>query len=215
MSTFTVLTQYSPSYDEVATINLPPREAYCVRHGYRHIVQRGPFHDAGLYYAIDRLYLLLDLMGRADSTKFYWVVNVPTVLTNHTIKLESFVDDEHDFYIHRDVNALNAGSFIVRNSEWGRKWIAFLIEHTKTHDHVWRENKSIIDNAETDAWKDKVKVSEHPGYNSYSYDRGYSMSPDTVGQWKPGHFVLALPGMDLDKRLGFLRSEWLQSSIIT
>ena len=225
MSTFTVLTHYSPSYDPVAAITLPGREAYCHRHGYRHVIQRGPYHDAGLYYAIDRLYLLLDDM-RADSAlsdthqtecenHFYWVVNIPTIITNHTIKLESFVDDTHDFFIHRDVNALNAGSFIVRNSEWGRRWVQFIIDDTKTHRHEWFENFSILRHAETDAWKDKVKVVPHPGFNSYEYQRGYSMSPDTPGQWKPGHFVLALPGMDIDKRLGFLRSDWLQSSIIT
>lgn len=222
MSTFTVLTHYSPHYQPVADITLPGRIAYCNRHHYAHLMWVGPWHDKDLYYAIDRLHLLLDDMKALallspddEANHFYWVVNIPTIITNHTIKLESFVDDEHDFFIHRDCNALNAGSFIVRNSEWGRRFIAFIIEDTKTHSHVWYENHSIIRHAETDAWKDRVKVVPHPGFNDYSYDKGYGMSPDTPGQWKPGSFVLALPGMDLDKRLGFLRSEWLQSSIIT
>ncbi len=217
---FTVLTHYSPHYAPVAEITLPGRDAYCTKHGYEHRVLCGHFHDKDLYYAIDRLYLLLDMM-REDtlfgdaSNHFYWVVNIPTIITNHTIKLESFVDDTHDFFIHRDVNALNMGSFIIRNSEWGRRWVQFIIDDTKTHNDPWYENRSVINHAETDAWKDKVKVVPHPGFNLYSYDRGYSMSPDTDGQWKPGHFVLALPGMDIGKRLSFLRAEWLQSAIIT
>lgn len=213
--TFTVLTHYSPSYDEVAAINLPGRTAYCQRHGYAHCMKRGHYYDPNLYYAIDRLYLLLDQMAIAQEGRFFWVVNIPTIITNHTIKLESFVDDEHDFYIHRDVNALNMGSFIIRNSEWGRRWVQFIIDDTKTHNDPWYENRSVINHAETPAWRDKVKVVPHSGFNDYDYQRGYGMSSDTPGQWRPGSFVLALPGMDIGKRLSFLRAEWLQSSIIT
>lgn len=214
MSIFTVLTHYSPHYQEVADITLPGREAYCLRHRCVHVIKVGPYRDPNLYYAIDRLYLLLDLMKQTVEGQLFWVVNIPTLITNHTVKLEGFVDDEHDFFIHRDVNALNAGSFIVRNSEWGRKWIQFVIDDTKTHSNPWYENYSILRHIETDAWKDKLKVVPHPGFNSYLYDVGYNMPHDTVGQWNPGDFVIALPGMDIGKRLGILRSDMVQRCIV-
>ena len=141
---FALMTFYYPTerdnYQELAELTLPNRDAYCKKHDYAHFTHCGPYQDPSKYYAIQRLYLLYDLMNRYSYIKYFWILNIQSYIMNSTVKLESFVDEEHDFYIHKDVNNVNAGSFIVKNSEWGRKWIKFVMDEAPNANHCWHEN---------------------------------------------------------------------------
>lgn len=218
MSTFTLLSHWLPTerenYQELADLLLPNRDRYCAAHGYTHIKHAGPYFDSSLYYAVQRLHLLLDLMNGPNATEFYWVLNIQSIITNPSVRLESFVDETHDFWAHGDINAkINTGSFIVRNSEWGRLWIRFLIEDVKTHSHCWFENQSVIRHCESSPWREKIKIMPHPGLNSYLYAQLYNRPDCPPGQWYEGDFVLSLPGLDLAQRLSIVRSDAIQAII--
>ncbi len=215
--TVTLLSHYLPTerenYQRLADILLPNRDKYCARHGYVHHVHSGPYRDATLYYAVQRLHLLLDLMKSPNATDAYWVLNIQSIITNPTIKVESFLTEGRDFFAHSDINAkINAGSFLIRNTEWARLWVAFLIEDVKTHDHCWHENWSMIRHCHNPPWVGKIHVADHPGINSYSY-REYGRGPETPGDWRPDHLVLSLPGLSLDQRIAIAQRPDMQAII--
>ncbi len=187
-----LLSYYTKEFQALADVTLPGKQEYCDRWGYKHVVHvpEKLIH----YYAVDRIKFLRDLLFETENNfDFAWVLNGHAMIMNHTIDVAQFTDNEHDFFITRDVNALNAGSFLIRKSEWGKKWLDMIYKEAPYVGHGWYENKTIIDHENDPLFKDKIKVLPHPSINSYSYD--YYNWPDTTpGHFRKGDFVLHVPG---------------------
>ena len=67
-----LLTFYSDFYQKVADLTIPNKDEYCAKNGYQHIVKVGPHSKTpGLYYAIDRLIYLHDILFDPDNTEEY------------------------------------------------------------------------------------------------------------------------------------------------
>lgn len=194
------ITQDKGDFQQLADLTIPIRDRYCARWGFKHVVHNGSFHNPNLYYAIQRLHLILDLMAKPDATEWYWVINIQAVITNHAINVLDFTDETHDFFITRDVNGLNAGSFLVKNSEKGREWLRFVAEKAAFTNHCWFEQHICQENENNPLYKDRIKVLDHPSINSYWY-REYLLPDTTPGDWRPDHLLLSLPGMDLGQKL--------------
>lgn len=211
MTSLTLLTHYtlSPLYctEEVPTLVLPNREEYCARHGYQHLVHAGPYRDLGhLYYAIQRLHLLRDLLFEGDATAapdLVWVLNAPALVTNMTIPVTQYLDEDHDFFICRERGHLNAASFVIRRTDWARQWLDLLIKEAP-HAGDWFENRVMIDRQPDSPWKERIKVLPHPSINSYPY-HVYPIDTSTPGNWEPGHLVLTMPGTNLTTRLSLIK----------
>lgn len=201
-------------YLKVADINVPAREAYCKRHGYDHVVHCGPYHDPSLYYAVARIYKVYDMLFRdPNPPDFVWVLNVQAVITNQGIPVHQYTDDEHDFWITKDCHVINAGSFIVRRSEWSRRWLQAVGEQGHRSGAPWFENRAIIDMWERPEWKPYIKVLPQNTINSYRMGLYPPWNSSTPGDWRAGDLVLSLPGLNLSQRLDIIKS--VQSSIIT
>lgn len=203
-----ILTYYLPNYARLAALTLPNREEYCARHGYSHVVQTQAFRDPGQYYAIDRLWWLLDLMGRPGASDLYWVFNVSSVITNMGRPVTDYLDSDHSLYITRDVNGLNAGSMVIRNDEMGRELVRFVAEAAAHVNHCWFEQKVLQDNELHPRFGPRIKVLPHPSIQSYDYLE-YKWPDTTPGHWHEGDLVLALPGLNLDQRVDRIQ-RWLK-----
>jgi len=209
------------NYQEVADISLDNRKKYCDKQGYKHHIHCGPYQNLGnLYYAIQRIHILYDLMfpdgePTEDKNKLFWVLNISSMVMNHTKRLEDFVinDPEKDFFIHKDVNGLNAGSFIIRRTEWARQWLSLIKREAPTINHCWYEQRVMQIHADEPVWKKNIKIMDHPGINDYFYDL-YKFPPTTPGDYKPGNFCLSLPGTSLDERIQLLKSDRVLTNII-
>ena len=204
----TLLTHYIPTpkedYQLIADLTIPGKEAYCARFGYRHLIHGGPYFDEKLYWAIQRLHLVYDYMFQGvNDVDAVWVLNPASIITNYSKSVTDFVDNEHDFFVTKDCNDINMGSFIVRKSDWTKRYLRYLIDHTKTHSHCWFEQFSVINTYQSSPWKEKIKILDHPSINSYQYFR-YKKPPETAGNWKKGHLVLALPGLSFSERINII-----------
>lgn len=201
-------------FEPLAAMTLPIRDRYCAKWGAKHIVHQGAYHDPGLYYAIQRLHLLLDLMKKPDATMWWWVLNIQAVITNHTKNVLDYTDDVHDFFLTRDVNGLNAGSFLVKNTPAGREWIEFVANEAPHHPEWQQWEQNVMKKHENDPrFKDHIKVVDHPAFNDYLYPE-YKWPDTTPGNWFPGHFVLSLPGMNLQQKLAIVSSKEIRDAII-
>lgn len=206
MST-TLLSFYTSDYQPLVDVTGPVKDAYCARHGYRHIVRSTPFREPPGYYAYDRLAYLRELLfgGVWESPDVVAVLNSHAQVMTHSITIESFLEPGKDFYIAQDVNGLNAGVFIVRKSEWLKDWLDFCLAlETEYSHHEWFEQKCFQDNWELGAFRSHIKIVDQWLLNSYDWSH-YNWPTTTPGQFRPGEsWVYHVPGQSV--RVGARKS---------
>jgi hypothetical protein len=111
------------------------------------------------------------------------------------------------------VNGINAGNFIIKNTEWSKSFLDFILSKVGSFEN----DQCVIEAIHNDPeWKDKIKILNHPSVNSYPYDL-YSPSWGVIGDriierptheegdWQPGDFIIHLPGKTLLDRLEILK----------
>lgn len=205
----TLLTHYLPTerenYQLIADLTIPGREAYCARFGYRHLVHSGPYHNDRLYWAIQRLHLLYDyLYAGPNDVDAVWVLNPQSLITSFKQDVADYLTPEHDFSVTADINGINMASFIVRKTEWTKRYLEYLLDLSPRIGHCWHEQAAVIQTHTQPEWAAKIKLLPHPSINSILYSRLYGRSPNTAGQWQKGHLVLSLPGTTFSQRLALI-----------
>ena len=215
-----LLTFYTKEYQKLADIILPNKEEYCKKRGYEHIVKIGPFTNRGLYYAIDRLLYLHDLLFvQNHDVDAVWVLNVQSLITNYNKKIEDLITEpliiqkdlqpgqtvvtkEYDFFFSRDVGGCNAGSFIVRKTDWSRSWIQLITTLAPNIGHVHHEQWVMELYHKQPQWINLIKILPQNLLNSYLYTYyAPNWNENTPGHWQSGDLALSFPGMDLNKRM--------------
>jgi mannan polymerase II complex MNN10 subunit len=195
--TAAVYIYYTPEWQELADIVLPKGWAYCKKHEFEDRFSKIATERWAYLKMICLSNLLLEY--RYD---FIWVLDLDTLITNPEIKFTDFTDNEHDIFICKDINGINAGSWIIRNTEASRKFIETIVNNfTEPHEQILM-NKYLH--------MVKVKYLPHPSINSYKYelynelldleDEEMIISHED-GNWQPGDLLLHLPGLSLEKRI--------------
>jgi hypothetical protein len=202
MPKIALLTIYTDEFQPLANIVLPNMMDYCSKHNYTLYAFNVNSIESG-YKKIEKI---LSVIEEVDAML---CLDLDTFITNHNITVGSFLDDEHDFYICKDVNGINAGSFIVKNTAWARKFLRLIHDHRVVYENEQNAIEYLI------IKEDKVKILPHPSINSYIYelykpgwgvigDRIISKPSHEEGDWRNSDFILHLPGMTLDKRVEIL-----------
>jgi hypothetical protein len=196
-----ILILYTRSWKPIADIVLPNLWEYCKKHGYDWDIMR--FDDP---YPSDFGFNKLIHSKRLLSTyDFVWSLDLDTLITNHDKKVEDFIDNKHDFFITKDVNGINAGSFIVRKSEYSLFLLEWLLA-LKGEEGMHCEQDAI--NFYYKVYENKkIKILPHPSINSYMYELypEHNITEEKDGQWKEGSFVLHLPGIGMKTREHILK----------
>lgn len=213
-----LLTFYSPHYQKVADLTSPGKDEYCAKNNYIHIKKIGPHRRPDLYYAIDRLFYLYDILFDTPESDYLipdviWVLNVQSVITNYNKKIEDLLDDEHDFYISPDVGGLNAGSFIVKKSEWSQKWIDVICALAPNVNHCHWEQTAMQHLHIREEFRPKIKILKQTDLNSYDYNLYRpNWNENTLGHWHSGDLAISLPGLTIDRRMELI-PEWLNKVV--
>jgi len=137
-----------------------------------------------------------------------------------TTKIESLTDIDHDFFINKYWNGLNAGAFIIRKSDWSEKWLRFIYEgESQYRNDCWAEQRRMQDNENNPLFKDRIKILPFPGINTLMFDL-YGGNPNE-GEWKgregnfkKGDFLLHLAGMNFGQRVDAVNSQRIKDAII-
>lgn len=194
-----LLSFFTPDYAPMHNLTAGVKDAYCARHGYRHIVRLTPYGDPNRYYAYARLHYLRDLLfgdlPEGRGLEVVAVLNGHAQVMTHSITVESFLEDGKDFYIAADVNGLNAGVFIVRKSEWLKQWLDFLLSvEAQYSTHQWFEQRAMQENWERPEFKDHVKIVDQYKLQGYLWEH-YNWATTTPGQFRKGEsWALHVPG---------------------
>ncbi len=196
---FAVLTSYNAAFGSISTLTDPIKKAYCERHGYDYICRQidSEHHPVWL-----RIHLILELF---DSYDWIMWMDADAFITNPEIKLESLVDDS-DLIITHDFNGLNAGVFLTRNTEWSRSFFRKVLEFENKHPGYGGDQIAMNRTLYVDRWEDTgvVRYPIQSTFNSYRYDL-YNLKFEN-GQYRPGDFVLHLPGLPNEQRIEIIES---------
>jgi hypothetical protein len=209
-----LLTLYFDNYQPLADLVLPNWKQYCDRHGYELIAYRGeymPGYPIGFQkvcYAYDQMF-----SDRGDIDVLL-VLDLDLIITNHTVPVSAFLDENHDYFVTADVNGLNNGVFIIKKTQGAKEVLEYIVENKHHHRN---EQDTLKFHLDEPVLQGRLKIVQHPSFNSYWYDL-YPEQGDLTGQlgnWRPGHFILHLPGMDLNRRLQLLQSERARNIVVT
>jgi hypothetical protein len=192
--TYAIYIFYTPSWQPLADIVLPRVKRYCAKHDY--IIEIWCMEVGGVC-GFDKMQVLSHCM----DDDFIWVLDLDTLITNPAIPFHSFTDNEHDIFITNDVHGINAGSWIVRNTDASCKFIRTVIENFDAPEEqtVMKRYLDMV----------KVKYLPHPSINSYKYELyegdEYKGITHEGGQWQPGDLLFHMPGLSLEKRIEILK----------
>ncbi len=196
-----VVSLYHDNYEPLAELVGPNWQEYCDRHGYELCVHKGVLGAGAIGF--QKLRYLYDLMFVQKRIELALVVDLDLVFTNLTRRIEEFTDFSGDYFVTKDTNGINNGSFIIRASAWSRWLIETMISH---HDKLTNE-QDVLKLNEAILTKQFVKIVEHPAFNSLQYGLYPEWGdPSKIpGQWEQGHYVHHWPGLQLDRRLVLIK----------
>lgn len=191
---------FSPEYKAIADYTIPIMKEYAGRHGYDwHTIE---LSDHKYPYVKIEWFLKLFSTFNIDAI-FY--LDSDAVITNHDTKIESFMDDDNDLYVCRDVNEINFGALIIKNTKWAKEFLETILRNRDSYDN---EQNSLNYYYHFLPIKTKTKICNHPAFNSYDYSL-YQECPDVrsreQGHHHEGDFVFHVPALRPDKRLEVLK----------
>lgn len=200
----TVFAYYTPNFQALAAVTLPNILRYCLRHGYgvhihfdqAHAEDPRPFG----FRKTEAALACLQRMGHGD---ILCVLDIDLLITNQTIRLESFVTPEHDLFFTHDINGLNAGVYLARAAYGTTKFfetVLGLVGKPGVHG----EQDAIRDALLISAFGQLCKIVQHPSFNSFMYAEYGKTMEHHQGEFHLGDFILHLPGIGMDRRIEIL-----------
>lgn len=195
----TLLTMYSPAYDGISRITLPVFSRYAQKHRYEMYLLQVEDEK----YPYKKIWHILKLFETGSDLVGYFDIDI--LLTNHNIKLSSFINPTHDLFVCKDANGINFGAAIIKNTEWATLFLNQILNYAGKED-----NEQNVLNKIYEDHKDKIYLCPHPSFNSYKYEL-YKEFPEYVGRqdlgdWTTGHFALHTPGLGLKMREEILKN---------
>ncbi len=199
----TCITTFStPSYKGLADITLPILKQYAAKHGYS-------FHSTIAEEGQVDYIKTKDAIELLNYFEIVFMVETDILIMNHNIKIESFIDKEHDFFICNDRNGVNFGSAIVKNTYGGKG----LMNQIQSKQNEYKTEQNVLENY-TD---ERICYLPHPSINSIDYNLyapsygviGYkegekaSIPTHEQGNYEHGDFACHLPGKTLEFRINY------------
>lgn len=196
-----IITNYTYSFKEIIDIVSPSIIQYCETHSYNYILTK---YERSLK-DFDKIKKVNEYLNDYD---FIWALDGDAIITNHTIAVESFLDDEHELFLCKDINGINCGSFIIKNTSWAEWLIAWMLDLEGVKS-IYCEQDALnmyLEKFPAQAER-KVKFLPHQSINSYicKLYPEYDIVVQPKENWKEGDFVLHLPGVSNEKRLSILK----------
>jgi hypothetical protein len=199
---------HTPNYQSLADFTWNQNKVlYANKHGYRTFCKTDNFLKT-VTVGYEKIFYIKDLMiDNPDVEWFFWL-GTDTLITNFNIRIEDRIDNNFHFIVATDGNAINADSFLVKNSEQGRALIDWIANNVQKYDaHYFREQQAMIEASEMDEWRHIIRVVQQHLINSHDcwpnhYLPGFGY--DKLGGrawWEPGDFVVHWPGSSLETRL--------------
>ncbi len=194
-------THYTNSWEELAALVIPNLQRYADKHGYDLHVEK--YQDGNVDFVKTKTALKL-----LENYDLVFCLEADMLIMNHTKRVTDFIDSRHDFYICKDINGVNGGSFIIMGTEHGERFL----KETNKKEGEFKTEQNVWETLEKYPNHDSmVLFLKHPSINSipykYYHNFGYinyqgQLEPThEMGNFAIGDFILHLPGKPLEERI--------------
>lgn len=173
--------------EECSIVN---KQQYCVKHGYELNYSTNVFIELkqdSYNLAWAKIKLLLDQLENYDW--LFWI-DMDAIIMNDNIHLEQLIDDRYSLIITKDHNFLNAGVFLIKNSEWSKQLLSTVWARRNKYDN---EQDMMIYVLENILGEDNVKYLPQCSMNSYQQMNSY------YRKYHNGDFILHWAGHNWNK----------------
>ncbi len=172
-------------YDRAYNLSLQDKFHYCARHGYDWHVFAETVANRSIGWT--RMPAALTLLGQYE-----WVfhIDLDSVIMDHSVKLEEFLDPRYDLVIGVDGNGINNGVFCLRNSTWSRMLYAEAWTRTDVpYNQYWYEQAALMSiMSESHGVRNHMKLVPQEHFNTY-------LGPgDSLPLHNKEPFILHFPG---------------------
>lgn len=198
---------YDKSFEQLANLTIKNKKDYCEKHGYDFIEYT---NDAPLnkHVAFNKFKSVLQ-----NLTYYDWIFynDVDSLIMNYNIKIEDFIDNNYEFIITYDINGINSGQWLIKNTDWALNFINKVYNRNEFDSFgTWADQIALCN-----TWlysgeaMQKTKVVPQKLFNSYLYENfgknDQGESPRwPQGQFKTGDFCLHLCGLDFERRKAYI-----------
>lgn len=189
-----VATHYAPNFKSVGEICDANREEYCNIHGYSYERKFGEL----THYCYDKYDFVYKLLVE-DKYDYVWWTDADGLITNFSNRIEDYVKDKKDFIISEDVNGINDGSFIVRNTDESIKFLKEILDNKEKYSKFAMQAQVFLNN-NLESNSDLIELVIQRDINSYFYQL-YNLPMIKSGQWQYGDwfYIFLEPLFHIDK----------------
>lgn len=210
---FAILSIHTDNFNDLASLTDYTKQVYADRHGYKFLVKTKDLTSKAMGF--NKIHFCRDTLDEYPEIEWLLFSECDASITNLDIKIEDRIDDNYHVIFPVDRLNINAGNFLVRNSEQGRAFLDMILSKEEEYTtNPWAEQQVIIDNFEE--WSDRVQLVEQRYMNSYEplvYDY-CDASQDIFGNsaaWEPGDWIVHWPGLQHHIRIE--RATWHKNRI--
>lgn len=211
-----VLVLYTEDWEDLYNMVGQLTRYYCDKHGYvyhLHFMTDDCKKDIG--FTKVKLARALFQINAFDAI---WVLDGDVLITSFKNKIEDYITDDNDLFICKDPNGINAGSWIIKKTEWSIKFLDYILEYQNKGG--WGcEQDAIVSYMKEYPNDEKIKILPHPSINSVPYEHyfpsfgkigfieGEKVAKPThkEGCWQQGDLVCHLPGRTISDRVSIFR----------
>jgi hypothetical protein len=195
-------------FQPLADITDAVKREYCERHGYSYFVKTDVAFTPDIGF--EKIRMVLDLFDKHPDIEWLLFCESDAIVSNFNIKIEDRIDNRYHFIVATDINDINAGVFLARNSSEGRKYLNYILKQRPKYQDNWQAEQGVIQDT-FDGWRHAVRVVPQRTMNSFQYQfyrygdhRDRPPHRDIMGNdgnWQQGDWILHWPGMSLENRL--------------
>jgi hypothetical protein len=195
-------------FQPLADITDAVKKEYCERHGYSYHVKTDVAFTPDIGF--EKIRMVLDIFAKNPDIEWLLFCESDAMVTNFNIKIEDRIDNRYHFIVATDINDINAGVFLARNSQQGRKYLNFILNERPKYKGNWQAEQGVIQDSYPQH-RNIVRVVPQRVMNSFQYPYyRYGDHRDrpphrdimgNLGTWEKGDWIIHWPGMDLNSRI--------------
>lgn len=184
-SEIAVVTFFTPNY-EIGFETLKINRAYCKKHGYDFYffdsLEESLKHKHAAWH---KLFYVNKILKEKNYKSVVWI-DADAFFCNDTMKIEQFITCDKNFIVQRDPGyslevfnvdkiRINTGLFILKNTDWSKKFLDFVINNEEFSEwdtkHNWEQNaiRKCIEKNYMNA-SDNTFIITHTNFNNNTHD---------------------------------------------
>lgn len=182
-------------YQEAVAIGQKNKKKYCKLHGHDFYYGKKNL-DPSRPPAWAKILLIQKIM---DSGKYDWIfwTDADSLFTNHTVKLESLIDENYSFIVSGE-HGINTGQFLIKNCQWSRDFLKRVYNNEPFINHYLWENGAIIYEYDNNIENAQIQIKRIPQrqINSFAVEvlDKFGLPHNELCVFQRGDFIIHFAG---------------------